>query len=105
MFNSAGVIDEEDAPKVAVSEEAGGESEHSETEKKTSEASNNIGKEPDISFSGLEFFAFNLMYLGQYFSVEVTKTISVFGMVLIIPILWFVSTCFDHSISNRPLFV
>ena len=34
----------------------------------------------------MDFHAFNLMYLGQYLSVEVTKRLAVFGMVLKNPI-------------------
>ena len=82
MFNTAGVTDEENAPTAVVSEEVGGESEHCETEHKPFEALHNSGKEQGFSFLDMDFFAFNLIYLGQYLSLEVTKNISVFGMVL-----------------------
>ena len=87
MFNNAGITDEENSPTVSVSEEAGGESEHSETEHEPSEASKNHGKEPGIYFTVIGFFAFNLIYLDQYLSAEVIKKLGVLGMVLTNPIL------------------
>ena len=105
MFNTYGVTDEYNAPTEAISEEAGGESEYSEKERKPYEASNNSGKEPGFSFPDMGFFAFIFMYLVQYFSVGVTKNLASFGMVLTNPILSFVSTFFDHSSRNRPIFV
>ena len=89
----------------AVSEEDGGDSDHSETERKPYEASKDIGKEPGFYFLDMDLFAFNLMYLGQYFSVEVTKNLALFGIVLTDPILWFISTWFGRSSSNRLRFV
>ena len=73
MFNTSGVTDEENTPTTAVSEEAGGENDNSETEHKQSEASNNSIKEPGFYFPDMDLFAFNLMYLGQYLSVESPK--------------------------------
>ena len=92
VFNTAGVIDEDNTPTVAVSEESGGESEHSETECEPSDASKNSGKETGFYFSDLDLFAFNLMYLGQNLSVKVTRNIAVFGMVPAKPIFKFIST-------------
>ena len=73
MFNTAGVTDEENAPTAAISKEAGREIKKFETECEPPEISKNSGKEPGFSFPDMDLFAFNLMYLGQYLSVESPK--------------------------------
>ena len=86
MFYTAGAPDQKNVPTVAISEEAGGEINHSETERKPSEVLKNSGKEPGFYFPDMDLFAFNFIYLSQYVSVEVTKNLAVFEMVLTNPI-------------------
>ena len=88
MFNTYGVTDEYNAPTEAISEEAGGESEYSEKERKPYEASNNSGKEPGFSFPDMGFFAFIFMYLVQFFPLESPK--------ILLPLAWYSQTRFYH---------
>ena len=79
VFNPDGVTYEYNAPTVAILDDFGGESDNSETERKPSKSSKNSSKEPGFYFTEMDIFAFNLRYLGQYLSVEVTKRLLYFA--------------------------